>query len=385
MIVTYKHPYNWLYMYSNNFEAQTIIGGFMQYFNTTTKIDEAYSLLSQPDLEYRNLGCNDDSIKITNEFVEFDYYSDTKDFRLGNLYPYKLGHTEFKSFLDKAKIFLLKYEQLKIPGLIPKTEFAKWSIAPNEYIDSNYHDRKTKLNKDLLSEIGITSKTEKILQINSKYPQLFEDLKDHKSVTNGNPIKIKGLQLAILQTVDHDCYYGNIYGGMYSKIIDYKIEEYGFPKSIRSTIGYRVNHKEFETQKLDDLLETWKSKLENDQLKTNLIREIGLIGSKNEIEETFNRFPNLLIELEELLDNHKEELSRSLIKSILLEKIESEEDSENLSGHLRGQLIRHLLNQHKIDDKNWKYSEELSQWSFKNKWGLTEFEEYIKANINSKH
>lgn len=368
-------------MYSNESEVQKSIGRFMQYFNTSEKIDNAFRMLNNRELEYRNLGMNDDSIQIDTDFITFDLLYDKSGMEFENLYPFKLSISDFRNLLDSAKGFIHKYENHKIPGLIHRRDFSEWSTAPNAQINEEYLKKNYNLCKSILEEIGILKGLKEAIEIMIYSPQLLEDLENHSNLTNRENAKLKGLRLAVEQTISNKGYYGNIEGMMYSKIIDFKLEDFNLPKSIRSEIGYRVGHRDFDVAKLDELLKDWVSKLSNQSLVENLINSIGLKEYEGQLIETFYKYPNLLIELEELLTKHKEKLSKEYLKEILKSKINSKNSSENLKGYLKGKIIKFLIEKYELPDDNWKSSEELRQWSFKNDWGLTEFEEYINQKM----
>lgn len=381
MIVRDKHPYQSLFMYSNNFEVQTVVGSFMEYFNTSEKINKAYAYLNNPELDYRNLGMNDDSIQIEEKHVVFDYLYDKSGMRFEKLYPFKLDIENFKTFLDEVKDFITKYETQKIPGLVPRNDFLNWSVAPNEVIENSYLKKQYQICNSILNEIGFDQKNSELIDIMRFSPQLIDELQNHISITNKEIEKIKGINLALIQIVKNGKYYGNIEGMMYSKIMDYKIQEHNLPLSIRSELGYRIGHRNFDIAELDNLLIEWKSKLDDKEHLKELLSELNLLEFETEINQTFIRYPNLLIELEELLPKHRDVVSTKFLKEIIIEKIDSQQSSENLEGYLKGRIINHLIEKHKLPNENWKTSEEIRQWSFKNEWGLNAFEEYINTNM----
>lgn len=381
MIVRDKHPYQSLFMYSNNFDVQTIVGSFMEYFNSSEKINKAYEYLNNPKLEYRNLGMNDHSIQIEEPSVIFDYLYDKSGMRFEEMYPFKLSIEDFRFFLDGVKDFITKYETQQIPGLVPRKDFLNWTIAPNEVIERTYLKNQSQKCNSILDEIGFYENRYELIDIMRYSPELIDELQDHISITNKESEKIKGLYIALAQVVNNGNYYGNIEGMMYSKIIEYKIKEHNLPLSIRLEVGYRVGHRNFDIEQLNNLLIEWKAKLENESHISQLLNELDLIEYKEKLVHTFSRYPNLLVELGELIPNHREDISKEFLKEIVIQKIESDQSSENLKGYLKGRIIKYLIRKHKLNDENWETSEELRQWSFKNKWGLTEFEEYIKTNM----
>ena len=381
MIVRDKHPYQSLFMYSNNFEVQMIVGSFMEHFNSSEKINKAYAYLNNPELDYRNLGMNDDSIQIEEKHVVFDYLYDKSDMRFEKLYPFKLDIENFKTFLNEVKDFITKYETQEIPGLVPRNDFLNWSVAPNEVIENSYLKKQFQKCNSILNEIGFDENKSELIDIMRFSPQLIDELQNHISITNNEIEKIKGLNLALKQVVKNGKYYGNIEGMMYSKILDFKIQEHNLPLSIRSELGYRIGHRNFDIAELDILLIEWKSKLDDKEHLKKLLSELNLLEFETEITQTFKRYPNLLIELEELWPKHRDVVSTKFLKEIIKEKIESQQSSENLKGYLKGRIINHLIEKHQLPNQNWKTWEELRQWSFKNEWGLNAFEEYINTNM----
>lgn len=381
MIVRDKHPYQSLFMYSNNFEVQTIVGSFMEYFNSSEKINKAYEYLNNQDLDYRNLGMNDDSIQIKEKHVVFDYLNDKSGMRFETMYPFKLNTEDFKTFLDGVKDFITKYETHQIPGLVPRKDFLNWSVVPNEVIENSYSKKQFQKCNSILNEIGFHENSSELIDIMRFSPQLIDELQNHISITNKESEKIKGLDLALKQVVKNGKYYGNIEGMMFSKILDYKINEYNLPESIRSEVGYRIGHRNFDIHKLNDLLIEWKSKLVDKEHIRNLLSELNLLELETELHKTFIRYPNLLVELEELLPKHRDEVSSNFLKEILISKIESQQSSDNMKGYLKGRIIKFLIEKHQLSNENWEASEELRQWSFKNEWGLKAFEDYINTNM----
>src|SRR5688572_3065308 len=98
-------------MSSSNLEVGHILDGFMHYFDTSQKIEQAIKILNNPGLEYRNLGANDDSIQIETDSVIFDNYMyDKSGTQLESSYPFTLSLADFRKFLDSAYLFALKYE-----------------------------------------------------------------------------------------------------------------------------------------------------------------------------------------------------------------------------------------------------------------------------------
>lgn len=381
MIVRDKHPYQSLYMYSNNFEVQTIVGSFMQYFNSSEKINKAFQYLNNQDLEYRNLGMNDDSIQIEEPYVIFDYLYDKSGMRFEEMYPFKLSIKNFRTFLNGVNNFISKYETQQIPGLIPRKDFLNWTMAPNELIEKTYINKQFQKCNSILNEIGFNENRLELIEIMRFSPELIEELSNHISITNKESEKIKGLNFALSQVVNNGKYYGNIEGMMYSKILEYKIEEHNLPLSIRSEVGYRIGHRNFDISELNKLLTEWKTKLDDKEHLKKLLSELNLLELETEINQTFIRYPNLLIELEELLPKHTDVVSSNFLKEIIKEKIGSKQSSDNLKGYLKGRIIKHLIDKHQLSNENYKASEELRQWSFKNDWRLDAFEEYINNNM----
>ena len=376
-----KDPYQTLYLYSNDFVVQKAIQGFIEYFNSSEKIEHAFEVINNQELNYKNLGMNDHSIQVNSECVIFDLLYDMTGRELDCIYPFKMSISDFRNFLERAKEFVFKYENHEIPGLVPRKDFLKWSTAPNDQINYQYLEKKNKLCKFLLMEIGISKRLEEAIDLMRYSPQLMADLKNHSTITHKNETKIKGLRLAVEQAIGYGAYHGNIEATMYAKIIELKLEELRLPKSIYFAICDRIGYRDYDIDKLDELLKDWTSKLNNENLIKGLITSLELEDLENEVNETFKKYPNLLIELEELLPKHTEKLSRIFMREILKAKINSENSSENLHGYLRGRMIKFLIDKHELSDENWKTSEELRQWSFKNEWGLTKFEEYINQNL----
>lgn len=322
-------------------EMEGVLRGFVEYFNTLEQIAKAEKALASPSLHNHGLGANDQSVFISGDFVEFDYYfKDSMPFK--EHYPLKLTINQFRNFLNAAKDTLQKYESCQIPGLLPNSKFDTWSIVNNNNVDQSYfNERKSRIHL-LLDKIGYNEK-DRMFNLMVKAPLLEQDLNSMlKSEIPNTSIGRLAIVRSMKEFLEWERYSGyELKGRVYTNLIRIKIEQLKLPESFIYYASEQLGHKGFTVNELESIFGGWAEQLNNREGIEAIAKEIS--NDKYFIDKYYHfieRYPTVLFETKAILTGFKSLYSRSILKNIISSKFNSKSSNESILGFFYRDLIK---------------------------------------------
>jgi len=354
---------------------QHILGDFLQYFNSNTKINNVRRAIKEAKTIETYLGENDHSIKLTKDNVEFDLLFDKEDFQFGEHYPLKLNIATFNDLLCEIETFLSKYNNCKLPGIIPPDKYSEFSVVPNNYIKQSFFEEQKNSFNNTLDSIDYDERRELAYNLFRTSPLLKIEL-DQLFVQRkiSAEIELSILRKSLNEIIATKKYTGGLNARFNSSLIRFKLEEYNLPESLTYFTYEKFDYKNFELEEIDSLFQFWKNELENEKQIELELAKIGINQNQNDYKELFKRYPNLYIRLKELIKIHTGNLVREIIREQIISKKNSVGSSEKLI--IWRSVANIYTNKYQLGVKE---KEELTEWLVRNNWTERSIEEYING------
>jgi len=364
---------NGIVVYSNIKYVQHILSDFIQFFNTSSKIISAKNSLNESKTKDIFLGANDYSIKLSQDKIEFDLLFDKEGLLFEENYPLKLTIETFNDFLNKVESFLIKYENCKLPGLIPPEKYSDFSVVPNEYINPAFFKKEIDSFDSILNSISHQQQRDSIYKLFKTSPLLKNELEELISQRHLNDnIELEILNNCLEEITLTGKYSGGLKSRFNSKLINNRLKEYGLPDSIIYFTYESLGYKDFQLHEIETLFKTWKDKIEDVELIKLELNKIEINEHQNQFIQLFKRYPNLLIRLEELNIKYDENIVKKIIREQLSNKVESKNSSEKLI--IRMDVVNHFIHKHELKEHHVK---EARQYVYENEWTVDSIEQFV--------